>query len=126
MDIFPWLKRIVPLGSARFTAGTGAHVLKYQDQAGISWGLGPVICYEDILPDYMVDIGRAHPNLLVNMTVDSWYGKRAEPWEHLALAVFATVELRAAMVRAVNSGVFRDDRSERQALGQNLRGRPLS
>jgi apolipoprotein N-acyltransferase len=103
--IFPWLKRIVPLGSARFTAGTGAHVLKYQDPAGISWGLGPVICYEDILPDYMVDIGRAHPNLLVNMTVDSWYGKRAEPWEHLALAVFATVELRVAMVRAVNSGV---------------------
>ena len=105
VDIFPWLKSIVPLGSARFTAGTGARVLKYRDPAGISWGLGPVICYEDILPDYMVEIGRAHPNLLVNMTVDSWYGKRAEPWEHLALAVFATVELRAAMVRAVNSGV---------------------
>jgi apolipoprotein N-acyltransferase len=42
---------------------------------------------------------------LVNLTVDSWYGQRPEPWEHLALAVFATVELREAMVRAVNSGV---------------------
>jgi apolipoprotein N-acyltransferase len=53
----------------------------------------------------MVEIGRAHPNLLVNMTVDSWYGNTAEPWEHLALAVFASVELRETMVRAVNSGV---------------------
>jgi apolipoprotein N-acyltransferase len=105
VDIFPWLKHIVPLGSSRFTAGSGPRVLEFKDAAGSSWGLGPVICYEDILPDYMVQIGRGHPTLLVNLTVDSWYGKRSEPWEHLALAVFATVELRESMVRAVNSGV---------------------
>jgi apolipoprotein N-acyltransferase len=105
VDLFPWLKHIVPLGSSRFTAGTGAQVLKLRDAAGKSWVIGPVICYEDILPDYMVEIGRAHPTLLVNMTVDSWYGNRSEPWEHLALAVFASVELRESMVRAVNSGV---------------------
>jgi apolipoprotein N-acyltransferase len=29
----------------------------------------------------------------------------AEPWEHLALSVFATIELRVAMVRSVNSGI---------------------
>ena len=105
VELFPWLKQIVPLGSSRFTAGAGPRVLKFRDGAGKPWGLGPVICYEDILPDYMVEIGRAHPNLLVNMTVDSWYGNTAEPWEHLALAVFASVELRETMVRAVNSGV---------------------
>jgi apolipoprotein N-acyltransferase len=105
VDLFPWLQKIVPLGSSRFHAGAGPLVLKYRDSSGNDWGFGPVICYEDILPDYLVDIGRTHPNLLVNITVDSWYGKRAEPWEHLALAVFATVELREAMVRAVNSGV---------------------
>jgi apolipoprotein N-acyltransferase len=105
VDLFPWLQKIVPLGSSRFHAGAGPRVLKYRDSSGNDWGFGPVICYEDILPDYLVDIGRTHPNLLVNITVDSWYGKRAEPWEHLALAVFATVELREAMVRAVNSGV---------------------
>jgi apolipoprotein N-acyltransferase len=105
VDVFPWLKEIVPLGSARFTPGAGPRVLKLQDSSGNTWGLGPVICYEDILPDYLVHIGRSRPSLLVNMTVDSWYGKRAEPWEHLALAVFATVELRKTMVRAVNSGI---------------------
>jgi len=43
--------------------------------------------------------------LLVNLTSDSWFGADTEPWEHMALAVFASVELRVSMVRAVNSGV---------------------
>jgi len=42
---------------------------------------------------------------LVNLTSDSWFGADTEPWEHLALAVFASVELRVSMVRAVNSGI---------------------
>ena len=43
--------------------------------------------------------------MLVNLTSDSWFGADTEPWEHMALAVFASVELRVSMVRAVNSGV---------------------
>jgi len=50
-------------------------------------------------------VGQLHPNLLVNLTSDSWFGAETEPWEHLALAVFGSVELRVSMVRAVNSGV---------------------
>jgi len=50
-------------------------------------------------------VGKLHPNLLVNLTSDSWFGANTEPWEHLALSVFASVELRVSMVRAVNSGV---------------------
>ena len=41
----------------------------------------------------------------MNLTSDSWFGADTEPWEHLALSVFASVELRVSMVRAVNSGV---------------------
>jgi apolipoprotein N-acyltransferase len=103
-DSFPLLKKVIPGGLGRFTAGAGAAVMTLQGPAG-PWTLAPVICYEDILPGYLAEVGALHPNLLVNLTVDSWYGARTEPWEHLALAVFATVELRTAMVRAVNSGV---------------------
>ena len=53
----------------------------------------------------MRSVGQLHPNLLVNLTSDSWFCAETEPWEHLALAVFASVELRVSMVRAVNSGV---------------------
>jgi apolipoprotein N-acyltransferase len=57
------------------------------------------------LQSFLREVGRLRPNLLVNLTSDSWFGAGTEPWEHLALSVFATVELRVSMVRAVNSGV---------------------
>jgi apolipoprotein N-acyltransferase len=105
VDTFPWLRKVLPAGLGQFTAGAGPALVSLPVTGGQPWALAPVICYEDIVPGYIREIGALHPNLLVNLTVDSWYGARAEPWEHLALAVFATVELRVAMVRAVNSGV---------------------
>jgi apolipoprotein N-acyltransferase len=104
-DTFPGLKKAMPAGIGRFAAGAGPTILPLQGPDGQDWRLGTVICYEDILGDYLRNVGKLHPNLLINMTVDSWYGSRTEPWEHLALAVFATVELRVGMVRAVNSGI---------------------
>ena len=105
VDFFPWIRKLLPAGAGQFTAGQGAGVVTLADVGGQSWALGPVICYEDILPGFLQDVGRLRPNLLVNLTSDSWFGADTEPWEHLALAVFASVELRVSMVRAVNSGV---------------------
>src|ERR1700749_1885309 len=76
-----------------------------QGPDGRDWRLGPVICYEDILQGFLRGVGQLQPDLLVNLTSDSWFGADSEPWEHLALAVFGSVELRVSMVRAVNSGV---------------------
>jgi apolipoprotein N-acyltransferase len=105
IESFPWLRQFLPAGTGRFTAGTGPGVMTLQGPGGQVWKLGPVICYEDILQGFLRGVGRLHPNLLVNLTSDSWFGADTEPWEHLALAVFASVELRVSMVRAVNSGV---------------------
>jgi apolipoprotein N-acyltransferase len=105
LSLFPWLRNVLPAGAGGYTRGAGAAVLSLTVPRGPSWNLGPLICYEDILPAYIVKVGRLHPNLLVNLTVDSWYGARAEPWEHLALSVFASVAVRTDLVRAVNSGV---------------------
>jgi len=105
IEAFPWLRKFLPAGTGRFTAGGGPGVLSLQGPQGRIWKLGPVICYEDILQGYLRGVGRLHPDLLVNLTSDSWFGADTEPWQHLALAVFASVELRVSMVRAVNSGV---------------------
>jgi apolipoprotein N-acyltransferase len=105
IESFPWLRKFLPPGTGRFAAGTGPGIMTLQGPAGQVWKLGPVICYEDILQGFVRGVGRLHPNLLVNLTSDSWFGAQTEPWEHLALAVFAGVELRVSMVRAVNSGV---------------------
>jgi apolipoprotein N-acyltransferase len=105
IETFPWLRKFLPAGAGRFTAGVGPGVISLQGPNGDVWRLGPVICYEDILQGFLRGVGQLHPDLLVNLTSDSWFGADTEPWEHLALAVFATVELRVGMVRAVNSGV---------------------
>ena len=105
IDAFPWLRKFLPEGIGRFTAGKGPAVLTLRGVGGPDWKLAPVICYEDILQGFLRSVGQLHPNLLVNLTSDSWFGAGTEPWEHLALAVFGSVELRVAMVRAVNSGV---------------------
>lgn len=69
--------------------------------------LGPVICYEDILASYVRAVAAQQNgiDLLVNLTIDAWYGDSAEPWEHLALAQFRSVEHRLPMVRSVITGV---------------------
>jgi apolipoprotein N-acyltransferase len=105
IETFPWLRKFLPAGAGRFTAGSGPGVISLQGPDGDAWRLGPVICYEDILQGFIRGVGQLHPDLLVNLTSDSWFGADTEPWEHLALAVFASVELRVSMVRAVNSGV---------------------
>ncbi|MEP6886453.1 MAG: apolipoprotein N-acyltransferase, partial [Gammaproteobacteria bacterium] len=105
IEAFPWLRKFLPEGTGRFTAGKGPGVLSLKRTDGQDLRLGPVICYEDILQGFLRGVGQLHPNLLVNLTSDSWFGADTEPWEHLALAVFGSVELRVSMVRAVNSGV---------------------
>ena len=50
-------------------------------------------------------MAKLEPNAFVNITNDAWFGRTAEPYQHLALAVFRSVEHRLEMVRAVNTGV---------------------
>ncbi len=65
-----------------------------------------LICYEDILPFYVNRVvSEARPELLVNLTIDTWFGDTIEPWEHLALAQMRAVEHRRYLVRSTNSGV---------------------
>jgi apolipoprotein N-acyltransferase len=65
-----------------------------------------LICYEDILPWYVNRaVSEGRPELLVDVTIDTWFGPTIEPWEHLALAQMRAVEHRRYLVRATNSGV---------------------
>jgi apolipoprotein N-acyltransferase len=50
-------------------------------------------------------VQQGRPELLVNVTIDTWFGRSIEPWEHLALAELRAVEHRRFLVRATNSGV---------------------
>jgi apolipoprotein N-acyltransferase len=105
IELFPWLANFLPPDTGKFKAGSGPAILTLRPSATAPWRLGPLICYEDLLPEFIRRVGALHPDLLVNLTSDQWFGAHSEPWEHLALSVFSTIELRVALVRAVNSGI---------------------
>jgi apolipoprotein N-acyltransferase len=102
-DSIPWFSNLVPEAS-NFSRGAepGSFPLRVR---GRDFKLGPLICYEDILPGFTRRVAKLSPNALVNITNDAWFGRTAEPYQHLALAVFRAVENRLELVRAVNTGV---------------------
>jgi apolipoprotein N-acyltransferase len=102
-DSIPWFTKIFPEAS-NFNRGRdpASFPLKLR---GRDFRLGPLICYEDILPGFTRRVAALAPNALVNITNDAWFGRTAEPHQHLALAVFRAVENRLEMVRAVNTGI---------------------
>jgi apolipoprotein N-acyltransferase len=102
-DSIPWFTQIFPEAS-NFSRGAEPASFPLATGAG-NFKLGPLICYEDILPSWARKVGRLRPNAFVNITNDAWFGRTAEPHQHLALAVFRSVEHRLEMVRAVNTGV---------------------
>lgn len=101
---FGFLRDWLPRNAGHFARGEDIVTFPFEHE-GEQYRLGPMICYEDILPDFGRKLGKHHPHLLVNITNDAWFGDTSEPWEHLALSVFRSVELRTDMVRAVNTGV---------------------
>jgi apolipoprotein N-acyltransferase len=87
--------------SSRFSSGDSLEPLPFGDHR-----IAALICYEDILPAFVNKMVRhADPDLLVNLTNDTWFGNSTEPWIHLALAKLRAVEHRRYLIRSTNSGV---------------------
>jgi apolipoprotein N-acyltransferase len=97
---FPWLRKISP-ATGRFTAGAEPTIL----QVAAAVRLGPLICYEDVIPGPAREAAKRGATLLLNLTNDAWYGKSAEPYQHQALALWRAVETRRDFVRSTNTGL---------------------
>jgi apolipoprotein N-acyltransferase len=68
--------------------------------------IAALICYEDIVSSFVRRaVNEGDPHVLINMTVDTWFGDTQEPHVHLSLAAFRAVEHRRFLVRATNSGI---------------------
>jgi apolipoprotein N-acyltransferase len=102
-DTIPWFTELFPEAS-NFSRGSVAASFPLR-VGGRDYKLGPLICYEDILPGFTRRVAKLAPNALVNITNDAWFGRTWEPYQHLALGVFRAVENRLELVRAVNTGV---------------------
>ncbi len=98
-----WLHALVP-ATSNFARGTDVAVLPLERPMG-TVNIGPMICYEDIFPSFGRRLMSQDPNLLINITNDAWFGRTSEPYEHMALSVYRTIESRLDLVRVVNTGV---------------------
>ena len=63
----------------------------------------PLICYEILFPGRSV-IQEQHPDVIVNVTNDAWYGESAGPYQHFNKAIYRAIETGVPVVRAANSG----------------------
>jgi apolipoprotein N-acyltransferase len=102
-ESIPWFTKLFPEAS-NFSRGSEPASFPLH-AGGRDYRLGPLICYEDILPGFARRVAKLQPNAFINNPNDAWFGKTAEPTQHLALAVFRSVEHRIEMIRAVNTGV---------------------
>lgn len=105
-EYLPWrpvlgwmLKGLLP---GDFTPGKSAVVFQL---AMPELRLAPLICFEDTRSEITREQVKAGAHLLVNLTNDGWFGRTAEPVQHLNVAVFRCIENRRPMVRCTNTGV---------------------
>ena len=63
------------------------------------------ICYEDIFGYLCRDFVNNGADIIVNLSNDSWSGAVSAEMQHMAMAVFRTVETGKPVVRSTNSGI---------------------
>ena len=63
-----------------------------------------LICYESFFPQEIITENQ-HPDFLLNITNDAWYGDSPGPYQHLDITKFRAVEYGIPMIRAANTGI---------------------
>lgn len=95
-DTFPALRDLIE-GPGNFQAGTEPVVFEGKVR------LSTPICYEAILPHLCRRFD--DPELLINGTLDTWFGDTAAPHQHAMLASIRAVELGRPLVRSAYTGI---------------------
>ncbi|MGB9617295.1 MAG: apolipoprotein N-acyltransferase, partial [Desulfomonilaceae bacterium] len=98
---------LLPLGSgiavleADYSPGKTMTVMKLPSGPAFS----VLICYEAIFPAMARMAIAEGAQILVNIVNDGWFAGTAAPYQHLAMAGVRSIENRAPLVRATNTGI---------------------
>jgi len=115
-ESFPEMKDWFPT-MGFFGRGPGAEIKSVRNAAGDSFSFAPSICYEGLFTDHAIQGALLGADALLNITNDSWFGPHGEPYLHLALTQFRTIETRLPMIRSTNTGI---------SIAIDAMGEPLS
>ncbi len=97
-NLLPFIEKITE-GAKGFSLGQGPQTLQ---TAHFSYS--PLICYEVIFPNNIIDKNN-RPDLLVNVTNDSWFGTSSGPYQHFDAAKMRAIEYGISLARVANSGI---------------------
>ena len=94
------LDKLVEVGDGDFLAGPGPKTI---DVPGLP-PFSPLICYEAIFPGQVTDHAH-HPQWLLNITNDAWFGNSDGPRQHFGMARLRAIEEGVPLVRAAVTGI---------------------
>lgn len=98
-EYFPWVSKITH-GDVDFSRGHGPESITLDGIPPFS----PLICYEAIFPNSVVDRA-SRPSWLLNVTNDAWFGDSPGPHQHLHMARMRAAEQGLPLVRVANTGI---------------------
>ena len=99
-DLFPFVSKITD-GGVGFSTGSGHKTIKLGLNAP---SFSPLVCYEAIFPDNIID--KLHPpQFLLNLTNDAWFGSSSGPYQHFDMVKMRSIEYGMSTIRVANSGI---------------------
>ncbi len=99
-QMFPFILKLFPYFNTNLKPGK-----KHQIKNLEGLLLGFQICYEGLFDNFTRQLALDGPQVLVNITNDSWYGRWQEPWQHLTMTLARAIETRRPLIRATNTGI---------------------
>jgi apolipoprotein N-acyltransferase len=94
----PFIDKITG-GGEGFSQGEGPQTLVTEN-----FSFSPLVCYEVIFSGETIN-KEQHPDLLVNLTNDAWFGRSSGPYQHFDMAIMRSIEYGIAMVRVAGTGI---------------------
>lgn len=101
-ETFPDIVRFLEAHGCQLWA-PGEEAMLFHTRSGVPFSVS--ICYEDVFAEIARRDARNGSRLMINLTNDSWSGTNAAQMQHLAIAVFRSLETGLPSVRATNSGI---------------------
>ena len=97
--LFP-KKWLTPVGDTDFSSGTAGHLVELPGLPPVL----PLICFEVIFPELLLP-DELHPQWLLSVTNDAWFGTSTGPYQHFEMARMRAVEQGIPLVRVANTGI---------------------
>lgn len=89
----------------QLTPGAGPETLHIDFGSEKSVSFAPAICYEIIFSDSLINTRDKTPDMIINLTNDTWFGKTPGSYQHLDMVRRYAIESGLPIVRANYSGI---------------------